>query len=137
MPLVVTNAGEVLLVTWALKSTSTPENLTLKLYSNDYTPTSTSAAGDFTEATFGGYSAVTLSRGSWGTAVTNGSNKAQITYTAQVFTTTGGTSTTYGYYVVGATSGTVIWAERFSSSKTLIANADSITVTPLFTGNSE
>lgn len=135
MALVVANVGELLLLEWSLKSTSTPENLILKLYKNDVTPSQSSVAGDFTVADFTGYSNKTLSRGSWASPTTV-SNKASTSYAAQTFTNSGTAQTIYGYYVVGATSGTLIWAERFSAARTL-NNGDSVTVTPSLTANSE
>ena len=134
MALVVTNAGELLLQTWAIKSTSTPENLTLKLYSNNYTPVATSSSGDFTESSFSGYSAKTLTRSSWNDPTTV-STKAEITYADQTFTASGA-GTVYGFYIVGATSGTVIWAEKFASARTL-ASGDTLTVSPKITAASE
>ncbi len=137
MALVFANSGELLAVQWMLKTTSTPENLTLKLFKNDYTPTATSTAGDFTEADFTSYAAKTLSRGTWQSPSTV-SGKASIAYDTAPQTWTCGTTgnTIYGYYVVGATSGTLIYAERFSANRPL-SNGDSLNVQPVLTLNSE
>jgi len=135
MALVVSNAGELLLLEWLLKSTSTPENLTLKLYSNNYTPLATSTAANFTECTFTDYAAKTLSRASWTAPATNGSGKGETTYAEQEWTA-GSSQTIYGYYVVGATSGTLIWAQLFPTPRTP-ASGDTVVVTPKFTLNSE
>ena len=132
---VVPNAGELKLVEWALKGS--PENLTLKLYTNDYTPVAASVAGSFTEATFADYAAKTLTAGSWGTAATDANGKAAISYAAQTWT--GGTAaneTCYGWYCVGATSGTIIMAGRFSSAKT-VAEGETLTINPAVTLASE
>lgn len=131
MALVVPNAGELLLSEWAFKATSTPENLSLKLYTNNYTPVATSTAGSFTEATFTGYSAKTLSRGSWGSPTTNGSGEAEITYADQTWDATS-SQTVYGYFVVGGTSGTIVWAEKFGTARAL-TDGDSLTITPKVT----
>lgn len=107
MALKVTNSGELLLLMWAIKSTSTPENLTLKLFRTDVTPSDTSVAGDFTEANFTNYTAKTLSRSGWSDPSTV-AGKASITYSSAQSWTCGSTgNTVYGYYVVGATSGTL------------------------------
>lgn len=135
MALVVANVGENLLMTWAVKSTSTPENWTLKLYTNNYTPVAASTHTNFTECAVSGYTAKTLSRGSWGDPSTNGSGKAEMSYAAQTFSFTG-SGTIYGYYIVGATSGTLIFAELFSAARS-VASGDSLTVTPKFVGSSE
>lgn len=135
MALVFANVGENLAMTWAFKSTSTPENLTLKLYTNNYTPVAGSTAGSFTECAVSGYSAKTLSRASWGDPSTNGSGKAEMAYAAQTFSFTG-SGTIYGYMIVSATSGTLVLAELFSSARS-VASGDSLTITPKITGNSE
>lgn len=137
MALVFCNAGELLAIVWMLKSTTTPENLTLKLFKNDYTPVATSTAGSFTEADFTNYTPKTLSRDTWGTASTV-SGKASIAYDSSPQTWTCGATgnTVYGYYVVGATSGTLIYAERFTISRVL-ANGDTLNVQPVVTLNSE
>lgn len=136
MALVVCNAGELKLLDWAIKDTSTPENLTLKLYKNDYTPVAASVAGDFTEADFTSYAAKTLTRSSWVAASTNGSGKAASSYAAQSWVCGSTGNTVYGYFVVGATSGTLIWAEKFATARTL-ANGDTLNVTPSLTLSSE
>lgn len=137
MALVFCNAGELLAIVWMLKSTTTPENLTLKLYKNDYTPDADSEAGDFTEADFTDYAAVTLERDDWGTASTVG-GKASIAYDSSPQTWTCGATgnTIYGYFVVGATSGTLIYAERFATPRPL-SNGDTLNVQPVVTLNSE
>lgn len=137
MALVFANSGELLAIVWMLKSTSTPENLTLKLFKNDYTPVAASTAGSFTEADFTGYSAKTLSRYTWGTASTV-SGKASIAYDSSPQTWACGATgnIVYGYYVVGTTSGTLIYAERFTVSRVL-TNGDTMNVQPVVTLDSE
>lgn len=135
MAIVFANVGEVLAMTWGFKSTSAPENLTLKIFSNNYTPVAGSTAGSFTECAISGYSAKTITRSSWGDPSTNGSGKAEMAYAAQTWTFTG-SGTCYGIFVVGATSGTLIYAELFSSART-VTSGDSLTYTPKLTGNSE
>lgn len=131
MSLITSNVGELLLLTWAVKSTTTPENMVLKLYKNNYTPVAGSVAADFTEADFSGYSAATLSRGNWGTPTTVSGKATSVYGSAQTFTA-GSSQTVYGYYVVGATSGTLIFAERFTTAKPL-ESSDSVVITPSLT----
>lgn len=131
MALVVSNAGELLLLSNCLNSTTTPENLTLKLYKTDVTPTATSVAADFTVCDFTGYSDLTLTRGSW-TSPSTVSGNAETSYTATTFTNSGASQTVYGYYVVGATSGTLYWAEKFATSRTL-NTSEALTLSPKFT----
>lgn len=134
MALVVANVGELLLLNRALRL-SNQENLVLKLYKNDVTPSASSVAGDFTECDFSGYSSITLANGTWAAASTSG-GKATSSYGEQTFTSSGGSQTVYGVYVVGATSGTLYYAERFSTAKT-VTSGDSVVYNPTLTNNSE
>jgi hypothetical protein len=139
MALVVSNEGEIQLLQKMLKvALSTDENYILKLYRADKTPAAADASGSFTEANFTAYAARTLTRANWSNAVTNGSGAAEVSYgtTAQSWTcgTTG--NTIYGYWVEGATSSKVLWAERFGTSRVL-ANGDILNISPKFTLQSQ
>lgn len=139
MPLVVPDQGELRLLDTMLKlALSTNENHILKLYRADATPASTSAPGSFTEANFTNYAARTLTRSNWNASVTNGSGQAESSYgtTPQSWTcgTTG--NTIYGYWVQGSTSNSVLWAERFATSRVL-ATGDVLNITPKFTLQSQ
>ncbi len=135
MSIIVPNVGELKLAMWAIKDTTTPENLVLKIYSNDYTPVATSIASNFTEATFTGYSSKTLTRSSWSDAITDAAGKASMSYAEQSWSVSS-SQTVYGYYVVGATSGVLIWAERFDGPRPL-NNGDTIRIVPKITCRSE
>lgn len=138
MPIVVPNAGELELLDKMLKDAlTTDENVILKLNKNDYTVTQSSVSTDFTATTFTGYAAQTLTRANWAAATTNGSNKAEATYSNTLSWTCGATGdTVFGYWIEGATSGTTLWAERFATSRTL-ADGDVLNLTPKFTLSSE
>ncbi len=128
MSLVVPDVGEVKLLDRALRL-SAEEDLLLKLFVNNYTPVEGSVAGDFTEATGGGYASKTLTNGSWGAAATV-AGVSSSAYAEQTFTFTGPLTTNpdiYGYYLVGAVSGTLYWAERASVTFT---PGDTYKVTP-------
>jgi hypothetical protein len=116
---------------------STNEDFILKLYKNDYTPVTATTAGDFTSADFTNYVVKTLARATWNAAVTV-SNKAESSYgTTPLSWTCGATGNTiYGYFVIGATSTTVLWAERFGTSRVLALD-DVLNLTPKFTLASE
>lgn len=113
------------------------QNLTLKLFTNNYTPligtpTGGSVAADFTEASGGGYAAKTLTGSSW-TLTNDGVNDGKATYADQTWTFSGalsGSATIYGYFVVQATSGLLVWAERFSDTFTPAVANDALTVSP-------
>ena len=131
MTLTVPDVGEALLLDNALK-TASPEALILRLYSNNYDPIKTSVAGAFTEVTGSGYAAKMLTRAGWGAAVP-GSPSVSTYGTAQTFNWTGA-ATVVGYYLVGATSGTLYWAERlYTGSGQAFNGGDSLTITPKIT----
>lgn len=134
MSLLVPDAGEVKLLARMLYGGSV-ENLTLKLYKTNVTPAESDTAGSYTEADFTGYAAVTLtssqSGGTWAVPTTSSGTTSSTYGTNAVFSCTGGSAQTiYGYFVVGATSGTIYWAELFSSSKNMSPPSDTLTVTP-------
>jgi len=132
MALVLTQSGQILLLSYAFKDAA-PESLVLKLYKNDVTPTESSTAATFTEADFTGYSSRTLSRSTWGTPTTV-DGQGVISYGAPLTWTCGTTTqnTIFGYFVVGATSGSLVYAERFAQSRTLV-DGDPVQLTPTFT----
>lgn len=138
MALVTPDAGEIELLDKMLKDAlSVDESYTLHLYRSDTTPINTTVAGDFTDATFTGYSNQVLTRSTWGPASTNVGNKAESIYGSELAWTCGSTGdTVYGYWVEGTTSGVCLWAERFDSPRTLSQN-DVLKITPRFTLNSE
>jgi len=126
MSIVTPDCGEVRLLGWALNNV-TQQNQTLKLFVNDVTPDDDTVVGDFTECTATGYAAKTLTKGSWTVATAVGVTSA--TYATQTFTITALTADCYGYYVIDANAGTLLWCERFSSSEPLYAGK-SISIVP-------
>jgi hypothetical protein len=102
-------------------------NLTLKLFKNDVTPVAGSIASLLTEADFTGYSAKTLTSGSWG-AATTASGIATAAYAQQTWTATAIGATVYGWYIVNG-AGELLAAKRFDSAIT-IANGTVIRATP-------
>jgi hypothetical protein len=115
----------------ALKTT-TPEALNLKLYTNNYDAVNGSVAGSFTECAIAGYALKNLTRALWNAAV-SGAPSFSLYSVAQVFNFTG-SGNVVGYYLVGAVSGTVYWAERlYAGAGQAVNSGDSITVTPKIT----
>lgn len=90
---------------------------------------------DFTESTFTGYAAVTLTGGSWSTV---SSDPSRATYAQQTFTCSGGASqSVYGYYLTDDNdSDSLAWYEQFDGPTT-IASGDSLRVTPRLTAEDE
>ena len=117
MALVVPNQGELELLDKMLRDTlSTDENYILHLYKNDYTPVAATTSTDFTEADFTNYVVKTLARATWNAAVTV-SGKAESSYGSTPLSWTCGATgnNIYGYWVGGATSNAVLFAEKFGT----------------------
>lgn len=132
MALVVPTEGEIELLRKLIQATAETEAYVLKLYQNSYAPGPTSTATNFTEANFTNYAAVTIARSSWATPTLTGSNIAQSQVAQQSWTCGATGNTIYGYYVLGATSGKVLWAEEFATARVL-AVGDILNLTPVFT----
>lgn len=136
MTLVFPNVGEEIALK-ALVNHTAPQNLVLRLFKNDKTPAEGDVAGDYTEADFTGYSAVTLAGGSWSYAA---GNPGVISYAQQTFQSSADQSmqNIYGYYLTQVTSGILVAAERFASGPYPIKkNGDYIKPTPRITGKDE
>lgn len=130
MPLLVPNNGEGDALGYFVNK-QTPENLVLRLYTNNITPGETDTAATYTEATGFGYAAVTLAGATW--AVTEGA-PSSATYAQQTFTFTGAAGNIYGYYLTRATSGRIAYAERFTDGPYAIANnGDQVKIAPAVT----
>jgi len=135
MSLVVPNVGELVFLS-RLLAPSGAENYTLKLFASAHVPAAgdVEATLDAIEASFTGYTAKTLLPGSWGApAVVGGIASSTYSGAPQTWTNGGAApQTIYGYYVVGATSGTLFWEEAFSTPRTL-NQGDTLNLTPVFT----
>jgi len=130
MALLSNAAGEGQLLTDILTNASTWK---LRLYSNNYTPTNSDTVSNYTEATFTGYSAITLTRSVSGSTwtITSSSSPASASYPAQTFSATSA-QTIYGYYITDSGGTKVIYAEKFASAISL-TNPSSLNVTPVVT----
>jgi hypothetical protein len=126
MTLLVPNASEVIMMENFLNKTA-PQNLVLKLYSSNTTPAETDTVAAYTELSGGGYADIDLVAANW--TVTPG-NPTSAVYPEQTFTFTGAAGNVYGYYVVQAVSGALMWAERFTNAPLNIQNnGDEIRIT--------
>ena len=131
MGLLSPDVGEVKLLSIALGK-DIQENQTLKLFSNDKTPAEGDVAGDYTEASGSGYAAKTLTKTSWSVANVGGVTTGE--YAEQEFTFSGALGNVYGYYIVGATSAVLLWAERFTGAPFDVKGATTpIKITPKIT----
>lgn len=130
MALNVPDVGENLILGMIVNKTAA-ENLVLRLFKNNITPAESDVAGTYTEATFTGYSAITLTGASW-----NAPASGSIAYSAeQTFTCSGASSDNiYGYYVTQLTSGILVYSERDASAPFPISTSgDNIKLTPTIT----
>jgi hypothetical protein len=129
MALNVPDVGENLALEMIVNKTAA-QNLVLKLYSNNITPSDTDTAGTYTESTFTGYAAITLTGASWGAA-----SGGSIAYAQQTFTCSGaGSENCYGYFVVQLASGTLLYSERGTGVPFVITTVgDNVKVTPTIT----
>lgn len=131
MTMTVPTVGENKLLEFAL-GFSTPGNQLLKLYTNNVTISDADTASTYTEMSTLGYAPKTLAKGSWTVAQNGG--VAQASQPSQTWTFTAGTGVTvYGYFVVDATTGTLLWSEPFSSPKVIQYTGDQIIITPVIT----
>jgi hypothetical protein len=133
MALNVPDVGENIALEVLVNKTA-PQNLVLKLYSNNITPSDTDTAATYTEATFPGYVAITLAGASW-----NAAAGGSITYSSQqsfVRSATGANENIYGYYIIQTTSTLLVWSERDGSAPFPVTNLnDTIKVTPTISAN--
>src|SRR3990167_8183264 len=133
MALLVVNNGESIALQLITNKLATPENLILRLYTNNVTPGETDTAATYTEAAGNGYAAITLTGASW---TVTGTAPTSIGYAEQTFTFTGALGNVYGYYLTRATSADLILAERFTGAPFNIANnGDEIKITPTITAD--
>jgi hypothetical protein len=121
---------------------SAAENLVLRVYKSNTTPTSTMTIADLTEATFSGYLATTLTSTNWTVGMAGGVELestgdsllledgsgylSTFTYaeynSAVTFACTADTSESiYGLYLTGVTSSALYWAGRLSDAPHLLS----------------
>lgn len=132
MAIVVPNNGEGDFLSYFVNKSS-PENLVLRLFTNNITPAETDTAATYTEASGFGYAAITLTGASW--TVTEGA-PSNASFAQQTFTFTGALGNVYGYHCTRVTSGRIAYSERFTDGPYNIANnGDQIKITPAVTGD--
>jgi len=134
MALLVPNIGEIELLDRLLKGGSSVHDgdYTLHLFKNSYVPQDSSSLSNFTEADFDGYADKALAQASWESVSLNTNDKAESSYSQQSWTCGASGNTIYGYYITGNTSGELLWAEKFGSSKAL-TNGDILNLIPVIT----
>lgn len=132
--IVIPDVGKTALLAWLLKEDDLSiHNLYLRLFQNDYLIDAETVEGDFTEATFTGYTEKMLTRTNWtAPAIVDGKAVTTYTSTSQTWTVGAGTpNTIYGYYVVDDDSGEVVWGENFPAPLAMVEGA-SLAILPTF-----
>ena len=132
MPLNVPDVGENKILEMMVNKTA-PENLVLRLFQSNTTPSDTDTAATYTESNFTGYASITLTGATWSAA-----SAGSIAYSAQqTFTCSGAASqSVYGYYITQLTSTVLIWSERDALAPFAIANSgDAVKITPTITAS--
>lgn len=132
MTLLVPNDGEVMFLDLV-----TSVDYYLHLFTNDISFVSASAqelftATSFTEASFTGYSAKTLTGGSWTSA---SGAPASTTYARQGFVSSASqpAQVVYGYYLTRVSTGGLAWFEQFPTPASISGADEFIEVTPRLT----
>jgi len=127
MPLKVPNNSEVFILEYILNKT-TPDDIDIRLYTNDITPSDTDTITTYTEATGFGYAMIQLVPANW--AIVAG-NPSVASHTQVTFVFTGALGNVYGYMVTKRASGVLMWAERFNNGPYNIQNnGDEVKITP-------
>lgn len=89
------------------------QNLTLRLYGNNITPTNSSTTGQFTEISGGGYTSKPIIFANW--TITQ-DEPTEAVYSVQTWTFTGSIDapgTIYGYYITKNSDNSLFLAQRF------------------------
>lgn len=137
MALLCPNEGEDRLLLELLDGGTTRENWTFKLYTSATTPAETDTAATYTECSFTGYSAQTLTRtvgaSTWqtishGTTLETQDAKSVYGSSALSYSATSAQAVN-GYFIVGVTSTKLIFAEKFASTINLV-NPSTLTIQP-------
>lgn len=105
------------------------DDVIVKLYTNNVSPTATSTVGTFTEAS--GYTPITLNAGDWTVSTVNGVAQAvqdTITFSITV------AQTIRGYFIVDAGDSTLRWAQKFDVAR-VQGNPSTLLLEPILKGN--
>jgi hypothetical protein len=118
MNMVIPDDGAVLWLTWSFGvNPASAEDFVVKLFSNDIDVDTGTVTGDFTEASFTGYSGVAVTRASF-TSITaeDGIGTAESTVSPFFQNTGVDFEVVYGWYLVGATSDVTLACANFNAA---------------------
>lgn len=124
MALIITDVGKEQALLYLIGKDTSVEELKIKLYSNNFNPDSTVTSSSFTEVFGGGYAEQNLTASSW--VVTGGA----AVHPEKTWTFTSSIGNVYGFYIVTANTGVVIFTEKFSGGPyNVTTSGDKINVT--------
>jgi hypothetical protein len=130
MAVIFPNGSEQLIAEMIVNKTGA-QNLTLRLFTNKYTPTELTTEANLVEASGFGYSSFALTAANWSIVL---GNPSTFSYPLHTFTFTGALGNVYGYFITQTTSGKLFLVERFVDGPYQVASGlDTIDITPLFT----
>ena len=125
MSLIIPDSGEIEMLKRIL-NLSTPDNLTLHLFTNDVNVKETTRLGELTECNKSGYSSVILTESGWATS----GSPTEASHKEKEFTILEAVSI-YGYYITNTAGTVLMFVERFVDGPyTLPENGGSIYITP-------
>ena len=115
MAIVTPDQGQIELANCMLVNESYPTyKYLVDLFKNNYTPDQNSAASSFAIADYDGYEQQSFTRDQWSTIVNSAHQAlALCSINPFQFSNNGAVQTIYGYLVRSATSGLVLWCERY------------------------
>lgn len=129
---VLLNQGEEIALA-ALVNKTAPQTLILRLFQNNWTPVEADTETAAVEASFTGYSAISLTPASW---TTTPGAPTTCSYAEQSFASSAAQTlqNIYGYYLTQTTSLKAVWAERFTNGPYPVQlDTDTVKVTVILT----
>jgi hypothetical protein len=137
MTLVFVSSGESRVLDLLLNKVA-QEDYLMALHSNSWAPTKPTVLGDLTEVTGGGYARATMPfPSSWFVVASNANGLAEATYPQRQWIFTASIGNVHGYYVVGSTSGRLIYQEKFGDGPySVVRSGDQINIDPRILVNS-
>lgn len=117
------------------QSHASAEDYQIGLFTNNVTISDTTVIGSLTEATWTSYARVSLPRSALTAAALTGNISYLGTTVVPQFTNgTGSGVTTYGWFMVGVSSGLLVAAQNFSGAPVTIAATNVLTLYPFQIG---
>ena len=133
--LVIPDEGEVI-AQQIIFGTAAPEDLWLRLYTNDYYPNELTTQTNFVEPDGYGYNPMTLAKNTDWEFTAGIPTPAIAASWPRTFNITGPVGNAYGYWVQGKASQKVYWAARFPAPVVIGASGGEVIVVPRITATS-